>query len=174
MIDAALERPSPFDVIVVHSFSRFFRDQFQFEFYLRKLAKNGVQLVSITQILGDDPMSEMMRKIMTLFDEYQSKENGKHTLRAMNENARQGFWNGARPPIGYRAVAAEQRGAKIKKSWRSIRSTPKRCAAFSGWRWKARMGAGRSGSWRSRAGSMRIISARAMAVGGARAWSIRC
>lgn len=115
MIDAALERPSPFDVIVVHSFSRFFRDQFQFEFYLRKLAKNGVQLVSITQILGDDPMSEMMRKIMTLFDEYQSKENGKHTLRAMNENARQGFWNGARPPIGYRAVAAEQRGAKIKK-----------------------------------------------------------
>ncbi|HRN87414.1 MAG TPA: recombinase family protein, partial [Hyphomicrobium sp.] len=50
-----------------------------------------------------------------LFDEYQSKENAKHVLRAMNENARQGFWNGARPPIGYRIVAAEQRGAKIKK-----------------------------------------------------------
>ena len=26
-----------------------------------------------------------------------------------------GFWNGARPPIGHRIVAAEQRGAKIKK-----------------------------------------------------------
>jgi len=115
MIDAALEKPRPFDVIVVHSFSRFFRDQFQFEFYLRKLAKNGVQLVSITQVLGDDPMSEMMRKIMTLFDEYQSKENGKHTLRSMKENARQGFWNGARPPIGYRIVTAGQRGAKVKK-----------------------------------------------------------
>ncbi len=115
MIDAGLTKPPAFNVIVVHSFSRFFRDQFQFEFYLRKLAKNGVQLVSITQILGDDPMSEMMRKIMTLFDEYQSKENGKHTLRAMNENARQGFWNGARAPIGYRIIAAEQRGAKIKK-----------------------------------------------------------
>jgi hypothetical protein len=47
--------------------------------------------------------------------EYQSKENAKHVLRAMNENARQGFWNGARPPIGYRIVAAEQRGAKTKK-----------------------------------------------------------
>jgi site-specific DNA recombinase len=103
-------------VIVVHSFSRFFRDQFQFEFYVRKLAKNGVKLVSITQDLGDDPMSVMMRQIMTLFDEYQSKENGKHTLRAMNENARQGFWNGARAPIGYRIVAAGQRGAKIKKA----------------------------------------------------------
>lgn len=115
MIDAAMTKPPTFTVIVVHSFSRFFRDQFQFEFYVRKLAKNGVKLVSITQDLGDDPMSIMMRQIMTLFDEYQSKENGKHTLRAMKENAPQGFWNGARAPIGYRVVAAEERGAKIKK-----------------------------------------------------------
>ena len=28
-------------------------------------------------------MSVMMRQIMMLFDEYQSKENGKHMLRAM-------------------------------------------------------------------------------------------
>jgi site-specific DNA recombinase len=81
------------------------------------LAKNGVRLVSITQELGDDPMSNMIRQIMALFDEYQSKENAKHTLRAMKENARQGFWNGALPPIGYRIVeAAEQRGHRIKKT----------------------------------------------------------
>ena len=116
MIESALTKPAAFDVIVVHSFSRFFRDQFQFEFYVRKLAKNGVRLVSITQDLGDDPMSTMMRQIMTLFDEYQSRENAKHTLRAMIENARQGFWNGARPPIGYRVVEAGQRGTKIKKT----------------------------------------------------------
>ncbi|MGC4251160.1 MAG: recombinase family protein, partial [Sphingobium sp.] len=61
MIDAAMEKPPAFDIVVVHSFSRFFRDQFQFEFYVRKLAKNGVQLVSITQVLGDDPAGEMMR-----------------------------------------------------------------------------------------------------------------
>lgn len=83
MIDAAMMKPPAFTIVVVHSFSRFFRDQLQFEFYVRKLAKNGVKLVSITQDLGDDPMSVMMRQIMTLFDEYQSKENGKHTLRAM-------------------------------------------------------------------------------------------
>jgi site-specific DNA recombinase len=35
-------------------------------------------------------MSNMIRQIMALFDEYQSKET-KHTLRAMKENARQGF-----------------------------------------------------------------------------------
>jgi site-specific DNA recombinase len=94
-IDAATVKPPPFDVILVHSFSRFFRDQFQLEFYVRRLAKNGVRLVSITQELGDDPMSNMIRQIMALFDEYQSKENAKHTLRAVKENARQGFWNGA-------------------------------------------------------------------------------
>ena len=114
MIDLALSKPPPFTVILVHSFSRFFRDQFQFEFYARKLARNGVRIVSITQELGDDPMSLMMRQIMNLFDEYQSRENAKHTLRAMKENARQGFWNGARPPVGYKIVAAEQRGTKIK------------------------------------------------------------
>jgi phage terminase large subunit-like protein len=57
----------------------------------------------------------MMRRIMALFDEYQSKENAKHVTRALKENARQGFWNGALPPIGYRIAAAEQRGAKTKK-----------------------------------------------------------
>jgi site-specific DNA recombinase len=116
MIDAATTKPPAFDVIVVHSFSRFFRDQFQLEFYVRRLAKNGVRLVSITQELGDDSMSNMIRQIMALFDEYQSKENAKHTLRAMKENARQGFWNGSLPPIGYRIVEAEQRGHRTKKT----------------------------------------------------------
>src|SRR6266705_1298257 len=117
MIDAATTKPPAFDVILVHSFSRFFRDQFQLEFYVRRLAKNRVRLVSITQELGDDPMSNMIRQIMALFDEYQSKENAKHTLRAMKENARQGFWNGSRPPIGYRIIeAAEQHGNRTKKT----------------------------------------------------------
>src|SRR5215467_14354522 len=35
----------------------------------------------------------------------------------MKENARQGFWNGALPPIGYRIVeAAEQHGHRTKKT----------------------------------------------------------
>ena len=49
MIEAGTSKPAQFDVVVVHSFSRFFRDHFELEFYVRKLAKNGVKLVSITQ-----------------------------------------------------------------------------------------------------------------------------
>src|SRR5260370_2982581 len=118
MIERACDGEQAFDVTVVHSYSRFFRDAFGQEFYLRKLAKHGVKLVSITQPLGDedDPAQAMMRKVIALFDEYQSKENAKHVIRSMKENARQGFWNGATCPLGYRLVEVEKRGAKVKKS----------------------------------------------------------
>ena len=91
MIERACDGEGAFDVIIVHSYSRFFRDAFGLEFYVRKLAKHGVKLVSMTQELGDDPAQVMMRQVISLFDEYQSKENAKHVLRSMKENARQGF-----------------------------------------------------------------------------------
>ncbi len=115
MIERACDGDNPFDVIIVHSYSRFFRDAFGLEFYVRKLAKHGVKLVSMTQELGDDPAQVMMRQVISLFDEYQSKENAKHVLRSMKENARQGFWNGSKPPFGYRTIEVERRGTKIKK-----------------------------------------------------------
>lgn len=115
MVERACDGECAFDVIVVHSFSRFFRDAFGLEFYVRKLAKHNVKLVSITQELGDDPAQVMMRQVIALFDEYQSKENAKHVLRSMKENARQGFWNGSTPPFGYRTFEVERRGARIKK-----------------------------------------------------------
>jgi len=52
MIEAGTSQPAPFDVVIVHLFSRFFRDHFELEFYVRKLAKNCVRLVSITQEMG--------------------------------------------------------------------------------------------------------------------------
>ena len=116
MIERACDGEHAFDIIIVHSYSRFFRDSFEQEFYLRMLAKHGVKVVSLTQPLNDnDPTQAMMRKVIALFDEYQSKENAKHVIRTMKENARQGFWNGSVAPLGYRLVEAEKRGTKIKK-----------------------------------------------------------
>ncbi len=112
MIAAATAKPSPFEAIVVHSLSRFFRDHVELALYERKLKKSGVKLVSITQQTGDDTSGELARSMFALFDEYQSKENAKHTLRAMQENARQGFWNGSRPPFGYRTVTVEHGSGK--------------------------------------------------------------
>jgi hypothetical protein len=65
--------------------------------------------------LNDDPTGKMVGSIIVAFDAYQSRENGKHTARSMKENARQGFWNGSKPPFGYEPVEAERRGDKVKK-----------------------------------------------------------
>ncbi len=115
MIDAACRKPKNFDVILIHSFSRFFRDEVSFELYRRKLEKYGVTVLSITQEMSEGPGGELTRRIIALTDEMRSKEDAKHVLRGMQENARQGFWNGSTPPFGYKAVAAEKRGDKTKK-----------------------------------------------------------
>lgn len=115
LLDIATGGGSPFELVVVHSLSRFMRDAFLQEMHVRRLAKAGVRLVSMTQDVGDDPVGVMVRQVFAVFDEYQSNETRKHVSRSMNENARQGFWNGAAAPFGYTTVAVEQRGARTKK-----------------------------------------------------------
>ena len=115
MLDQAEGPDRRFDVICVHAFSRFYRNGAEMELTIRKLRKHGVEVVSVTQPTGDDPSQELMRQIIGIFDEYTSRENGKNVTRAMRESAKQGFWNGATPPLGYRIIEAERRGSKIKK-----------------------------------------------------------
>ena len=103
------------DFLLVHSFSRFFRESFGFAFYARELMQHGVQVISMTQETGEGAQGELMRQILSSFDEYQSAETAKHVSRTMNENARRGFWNGSVPPLGYQTYVAEWAGAKAKK-----------------------------------------------------------
>ena len=115
LINDAMQKPQAFEAIIIHSFSRFFRDAIQFGVYERKLGKNKVKVISITQQTGDDSAGEMMRRIINTFDEYNSKENSKHTSRAMKENARQGYFNGSKPPFGYIAASTETDGSHGRK-----------------------------------------------------------
>ncbi len=115
MLEDARSPERGFDVICVHAFSRFYRNGAEMELTIRHLHKLGVEVVSVTQPTGDDPSQQLMRQIIGIFDEYTSKENGKNVVRAMRESAKQGFWNGSKPPLGYKAVEAERRGSKIKK-----------------------------------------------------------
>jgi site-specific DNA recombinase len=115
MLEQATSSERTFDIICVHSFSRFYRNGAEMEMTIRRLKKYGVDVVSTTQPTGDDPSQHLMRQMIGLFDEYTSRENGKNVTRAMRESAKQGFWNGATPPLGYKIIEAERRGAKIKK-----------------------------------------------------------
>ena len=112
--EAALRSDRPFDIILVHSFSRLNRNEIENELLIRELRKNGVEVQSLTQNVGFDPVGDFCRRIIALFDEYQAAENAKHVTRARKENARQGFWNGSPPPFGYSLEASEIRGDKIK------------------------------------------------------------
>jgi len=115
MVFKATRQDRPFDIVVVHSLSRFSRDSLHAGIYTRDLEKAGVRLVSVTQDLGESELADFVRKVFHLMDEHQSHENAKHVHRAMLENARQGFWNGARAPFGYRTHVTERRGARDKK-----------------------------------------------------------
>ena len=116
MIADATMKPPPYEAVVIHSLSRFFRDSLEFALYERRLNKAGAKLISITQQTSDDPAGEMAQRIFSMFDEYQSKENGKHTLRAMKENARQGNFNGSRPSFGFKTQELDLVAGKGKKT----------------------------------------------------------
>lgn len=115
MIERACGSDRPFDAIIFYAFNRFFRNVAEMELTIRKLRKHGVDVVSVTQPTGDDPSQILVRQIIGAFDEHTSREISKNTTRAMRESAKQGFWNGATPPLGYKIVEAERRGQKIKK-----------------------------------------------------------
>ena len=115
MMDHACDPDKSFDVIVCYAFNRFYRNIVDMELAIKKLRKHGVEVVSVTQPTGDDQSRELVRQIIGVFDENTSREISKNTTRAMRKSAKQGFWNGATPPLGYKIVEAEKRGLKIKK-----------------------------------------------------------
>ena len=115
MLQTACTDPSPFDVVLIHSQSRLFRDSVGYAVTRRRLSKHGVSLLSMTQDFGEGPSAEFAETILSAADQYTSAETAKHVTRTMLENARQGFWNGSRAPFGYRTVEVEKRGERSKK-----------------------------------------------------------
>src|ERR1044071_2275918 len=86
LLEQASNADRGFDIICVHSFSRFYRNGAEMELCIRNLRKHGVEVVSVTQPTGDDPSQQLMRQIIGIFDEYTSRENGKNVTRAMRES----------------------------------------------------------------------------------------
>ena len=79
-----------FDVVMVHSYSRFFRNMLEAALFLETLRKHHVEIVSLSQPVPEGPAGDMMRNFLMIFDEYQSAETSKHVGRSLRENARQG------------------------------------------------------------------------------------
>ena len=110
MISEACTSPSPYEAIVIYSLSRFFRNAIDFGNYERMLKKFDVKILSTTEHNGDDPSDILLRNIVNSMFQFESQTNGKNTLRAMKENARQGFFNGSNPPFGFHTVTTDSKG----------------------------------------------------------------
>jgi Resolvase, N terminal domain len=67
-MDAACVDPPPFDVVLIHSQSRFFRDTAGYVLSKRRLQKHGVSLVSMTQDFGDGAAAEFAETVIAASD----------------------------------------------------------------------------------------------------------
>lgn len=101
MIGTAKKRPKPFDVIIVWKFSRFARNRQDSIVYKSMLRKQcGIDVVSVTEQIGDDKMSIIVEAMIEAMDEYYSINLAEEVRRGMNEKVTRGEPVAA-PAFGY-------------------------------------------------------------------------
>ena len=76
-----------FQTVLVYAHDRFSRNKYDTAVYKRKLAKNGVRVLSVTMPLDDTPESSLMEGIMEGFAQYYSENLSRSTRRGLEENA---------------------------------------------------------------------------------------
>ncbi|WP_160746718.1 recombinase family protein [Croceibacterium soli] len=119
MFNAMMSRASstarPFDVVIVYSLSRFARHLAIQTTAFEKLKASGVELASVSESFGKGPNANLMRSMVGAFNQHLSDQSAMNTIRTMNANAAEGYWNGGPIPFGYRSVTVEKRKDKEKK-----------------------------------------------------------
>lgn len=101
MIAAAKKKPKPFDAILLWKFSRFARNREDSIVYKSMLRKQmGIEVISITEQLGEDKTSILIEALLEAMDEYYSVNLAEEVKRGMAEKASRGEVVSA-PPFGY-------------------------------------------------------------------------
>ncbi|MBK8995702.1 MAG: recombinase family protein [Myxococcales bacterium] len=101
-------------ILVVHT-SRFMRDAAKARVHKVQLRRQGVRVVSVQQPVEDDATGRFVEGMFELIDQLESEQIGRRTRAGMRQNAVNGFWNGSRPPFGFRAVPVPGPGGKPKR-----------------------------------------------------------
>ncbi|WP_027399075.1 recombinase family protein [Anaerovorax odorimutans] len=104
MIGIAKTKPKPFDVILLWKFSRFARNREDSIVYKSMLRKQlGIDVISITENIGDDKMSVLIEALIEAMDEYYSINLAEEVKKGMTEKASRGEFQSA-PPFGYKKL----------------------------------------------------------------------
>lgn len=91
MIGIAKQKPKPFDAILLWKFSRFARNREDSIVYKSMLRKQcGIDVISVSENIGDDKMSVLIEAMIEAMDEYYSINLGEEVRRGMSEKVSRG------------------------------------------------------------------------------------
>ena len=90
-----------FDVIIVWKLDRFARNRYDSARYKTQLKRNGVKLVSATEVISAGPEGIILESVLEGYAEYYSADLSEKVVRGMTENALKGIYNGGTIPFGY-------------------------------------------------------------------------
>ena len=90
-----------FDIIIVWKLDRFARNRYDSARYKTQLKRNGVKLVSATEVISAGPEGIILESVLEGYAEYYSADLSEKVVRGMTENALKGIYNGGTIPFGY-------------------------------------------------------------------------
>lgn len=90
-----------FDMVIVWKLDRFARNRYDSARYKNVLKRNGVRLVSATEIISEKSEGILLESVLEGYAEYFSADLSEKVIRGMTENALKCKYNGGALPIGY-------------------------------------------------------------------------
>ena len=130
MIAAARQKPTPFQVILVHKFDRFARSREDSVVYKAMLRREcGVRVVSITESIEDDRFSVILEAMLEAMAEYYSINLSDEVKKGMTEKALRGQFQAA-PAFGYQVQNGEL--LPVQEEAAVVRALFARCQAGQG------------------------------------------
>ena len=97
-----------FDIIIVWKLDRFARNRYDSARYKTQLKRNGVKLVSATEVISAGPEGIILESVLEGYAEYYSADLSEKVIRGMTENALKGKFSGGAIPFGY-TINADRR-----------------------------------------------------------------
>ena len=90
-----------FDMVIVWKLDRFARNRYDSARYKSLLKKNGVKVVSATEIISEGAEGIILESVLEGYAEYYSADLAEKVVRGMTDNALKCKFNGGTIPIGY-------------------------------------------------------------------------
>ena len=90
-----------FDMVIVWKLDRFARNRYDSARYKAQLKRNGVKVVSATEVISEGAEGIILESVLEGYAEYYSADLSEKVIRGRKENALECKFNGGTIPIGY-------------------------------------------------------------------------